>query len=211
MIGLLSGRGWAVASVDADVPSHAPEVVAETPGWSGLDASAAADGLQRLAPSMSQVDLVGMQLRATGLVDLGHFTQLADYVNFLDGFFQLREVTILTRNGQPTRVTLANLRLRLNDVMLVGQKAVDPGLAPAVQFAGRQPHRLTAMTAAHLVSGTTYLHEEASLRDFVDANDPRFIPMTDIRVRWLADRRLAGRFAFGLLQRTHIVGVATGA
>ena len=44
---------------------------------------------------------------------------------------------------------------------------------------------------------------------FLDATDPHFIPMTNVRVRWLADRRLAGRFPFVLVQRDHIVGVAT--
>jgi hypothetical protein len=45
---------------------------------------------------------------------------------------------------------------------------------------------------------------------FLDATDPHFIPMTNVRVRWLADRRPAGRFPFVLIQRDHIVGVATG-
>ena len=33
--------------------------------------------------------------------------------------------------------------------------------------------------------------------------------MTNVRVRWLADRRLAGRFPFALIQRRKIIGVAT--
>jgi hypothetical protein len=44
---------------------------------------------------------------------------------------------------------------------------------------------------------------------FVDATDPKFIPMTDVRVRWLSDRKLAARYPFALVQRTQIVGVAT--
>jgi hypothetical protein len=43
----------------------------------------------------------------------------------------------------------------------------------------------------------------------VDSTDPRFIPMSNVRVRWLADRRLAGRYPFALVQRSQILGVAT--
>jgi hypothetical protein len=40
----------------------------------------------------------------------------------------------------------------------------------------------------------------------IDAEHPRFVPMTNTRVRWQADRRLAGRFNVALLQRCHIIG-----
>jgi hypothetical protein len=44
---------------------------------------------------------------------------------------------------------------------------------------------------------------------FVDTTDPKFIPMARVRVRWLADRRLAARYPFALVQRNQILGVAT--
>ena len=53
------------------------------------------------------------------------------------------------------------------------------------------------------------MEEVNSITAFVDASYPRFIPMTGVHVRWLTDRRLAGRFDFALLQRCHIIGVAT--
>jgi hypothetical protein len=33
--------------------------------------------------------------------------------------------------------------------------------------------------------------------------------MSNVRVRWLADRRLAARYPFALIQRAQILGVAT--
>jgi hypothetical protein len=44
---------------------------------------------------------------------------------------------------------------------------------------------------------------------FVGATDPKFIPMNNVRVRWLSDRRLAARLPFALVQRSQILGVAT--
>ena len=53
------------------------------------------------------------------------------------------------------------------------------------------------------------MQHDASIMAFIDATDPKFIPMTDVRVRWVTDRKLAARYPFALLQRTQIVGVAT--
>jgi hypothetical protein len=64
------------------------------------------------------------------------------------------------------------------------------------------------MTVAHMIYGWAYLHPEASLAAFVDMVDQRFMPMTDVHVRWLPDRRLAARYPFALVQRSHVIGVA---
>jgi hypothetical protein len=82
----------------------------------------------------------------------------------------------------------------------------DPGAGAPVD---KERRRLVISTDAHIVYGLAHLHQEASMIAFLDATDPHFIPMTNVRVRWLGDRRLAGRFAFVLVQRDHIVGVAT--
>jgi hypothetical protein len=162
------------------------------------------------APACAQVELVGSHLRAAGMVDLGNFHRLSDYVNFLTGFFTIRDVTLLSRIGEPTRLTFPDLRVRLDEIALIGQS--DPGPAPTDPGSAlivKQRRRLVVTTAAHIVYGFAYLHEEASLTAFVDATEPRFVPLVNVRVRWLADRRLAGRFPFALVQRSHIVAVAT--
>ncbi len=176
----------------------------------GVPGLATADHEVATAPVCAQVELVGSHLRAAGSVDLGNFHRLSDYVNFLTGFFTIRDVTLLSRLGEPTRLTFPDLRVRLDEIAIIGQP--DPesqgGDAPdGVIF--KQRRRLVVTTAAHIIYGFAYLHEEASLTAFVDATEPRFIPLVNVRVRWLADRRLAGRFPFALVQRSHIVAVAT--
>jgi len=204
-----------------------------------------------------RVELIGSHLRAEGSVALGRFTRVSDYVNFLTGFFNIEDVTLLSRIGEPTRITFPEFRVRLDEIAIVGQhdpeaspenagpwgdeRAVEPANAvprptlydghgvmndrevssttfmasaerenPAAgRVVEKQERRLVISTAAHIVSGFAHLHAETSMMAFLDATDPRFIPLTDVRVRWLADRRLAGRFPFALIQRDHIVGVAT--
>ena len=50
-----------------------------------------------------RLELIGTYLRAAGAVDLGRFSRLSDYVNYLGGFFTIEEVTLLARTGAETR------------------------------------------------------------------------------------------------------------
>ncbi len=156
----------------------------------------------------TRVHLIGTHLRAEGAVELGNFRRLSDYVNLLDGFFTIHDVVLLSRLGEPTRITFPDFRVRLDDIAIVGQ--AHPGESTSEdRFIPKQRRRLVLTTGAHIIYGYAYLHEQASLTAFVDSTDPEFMPMTNVRVRWLADRRLAGRFPFALIQRRKIIGVAT--
>ena len=173
-----------------------------------LDTTTAIDGS---ADNEAYLELIGTHLRASGVADVGRFRRISDYVNAVDGFFRLRDTVLLDRTGAPTRITMPELRVRLDDVAIVGQLVVAPmaPIADANMVITKQMRRLVVMTRAHIIYGYVYIHEAASLMHFVDSTDPRFIPMSNVRVRWLADRRLAGRYPFALVQRAQILGVAT--
>lgn len=189
------------------------------PGFSILDGSAAVgdstapsgdgDAPEAPAATLCSVELMGTQLRTVGTVDIGRFARLSDYVIHLDGFFTLLDVVLLTRTGEPTRITLPELRVRFDEIAIVGQKEAERRPMAPERFIPKKPRRLLVMTSAHIIYGNAYLHEQASVAAFVDATDPAFMPMTNVRVRWLADRRLAGRYPFAMIHRTHIIGVAT--
>jgi hypothetical protein len=168
------------------------------------------EGLEVRGGDEQYVELIGDRLRAAGVTDLGRFRRLTDYVNMLQGFFTLRDVTILTRAGEPTRVTMPELRIRLDDVALVVQRRADQAPAPDPSLVlEKVEQRLVLMTPAHLVAGNVHVHAGGSLLHFVDSSDPKFIPMSDVRVRSLDDRTLLGHFDFALIHRAQIVGVAT--
>ena len=162
-------------------------------------------------PHEQYLELIGTHLRASGVVDLGRFRRVTDYVNLLDGFFALRDTVLLTRVGEATRITMPELRVRLDDVAIVGQLVADP--IPRSNEVGvhveKVERRLVVMTAAHIIYGYVHILEGSSVMAFVDGSDPKFIPMSRVRVRWLADRRLAARYPFALVQRNQILGVAT--
>jgi len=162
-------------------------------------------------PPEQYLELIGTHLRAGGVAVMGRFRRVSDYVNLLDGFFALRDVVLLTRTGESTRITMPELRVRLDDVAIVGSLSADV-VAPSKEvgvYVQKVPRRLVVMTRAHIVYGNVYIHEHGSVMQFVDSADPKFIPMTNVRVRWLADRRLAARYPFAMIQRSQIQGVAT--
>jgi hypothetical protein len=170
----------------------------------------AADG-EPVVENEAYLELIGTHLRASGVADVGRFRRISDYVNLLDGFFRLRDVVLLDRTGGPTRITLPELRVRLDDVAIVGQLVITP--LPASTdghvVVSKEMRRIVVMTRAHIIYGFAYILEGGSLMQFVDSTDPHFIPMSNVRVRWLADRRLAGRYPFALIQRSQILGVAS--
>src|SRR5512141_1437681 len=175
--------------------------------WAGL----AGGTSQATGPHEEYLELIGTHLRASGVVDIGRFRRVTDYVNLLEGFFALRDVVLLTRTGETTRITMPELRVRLDDVAIVGQLAAED--IPRSNEVGVQvdkvTRRLVVMTRAHIIYGFIHIIEGASIMSFVDSTDPKFIPMARVRVRWLADRRLAARYPFALVQRSQILGVAT--
>lgn len=188
--------------VPSDLDGHVREPIAiQAPGEE-------LDGAIATSPTTARVQLIGTHLRAEGSVDLGHFARLSDYVNLLDGFCTVHDVVLLSRLGAPTRITFPDFRVRLDEIAIVGQ-AVDDRVHDEERVIPMQRRRLVVTTDAHIIYGYAYMHEQASLTAFVDSTDPAFMPMTNVRVRWLADRRLAGRFPFALVHRRQIIAVAT--
>jgi hypothetical protein len=169
----------------------------------------APSGLEERGGQLVPVELIADRLRAEGTAELGRFRRLTDYVNMLQGYFVLDDVTLLSRRGVATRLAMPKLRVRLDDIAVVGQRDVPEAPAPDPDFlVDKVRQHLVLMTVAHLVSGDVHVHSGGSITHFVDSPDPSFIPMSNVRVRWLDDRRLIGRFDFALVHRAKILGVA---
>jgi hypothetical protein len=157
------------------------------------------------------LELIGSQLWVAGMVNLGRFRRVSDFVNLVLGYMILHDVVVLTRTGEATRLTMPELRVLPEDIAVVGQLADDKAQASSEVggFIEKRAQRLVVFTRSHLIDGDVFIHGDGSIMAFVDATDPKFIPMSDVRVRWVSDRKLAARYPFALIQRTQILGVAT--
>ena len=157
------------------------------------------------------LEMIGSQLWVAGMVDLGRFRRVSDFVNLVDGYMVLKDVIVLTRTGDATRLAIPELRVLPDDIAVVGQLADDKSQSSSdnATFIEKTAQRLVVITRTLMIDGDVFIHGEGSIMAFVDATDPKFIPMSNVRVRWLSDRRLAARFPFALVQRSQILGVAT--
>jgi hypothetical protein len=48
------------------------------------------------------IELVGTNLRLTGVINLGRFARLSDLINASSGYIRVRDAQLLRRNGDPT-------------------------------------------------------------------------------------------------------------
>jgi hypothetical protein len=179
--------------------------------WSSVSAGFDDEGAVGEGGGMTYLELIGSRLWVAGMLDLGRFRRVSDFVNIVQAYIVLRDVVVLSRRGEASRLAMPELRLLPDDVAIVGQPADDKAQpsADGGVFIEKQPHRLGLLTRSHLIDGEVFIQVDGSVMAFVDATDPKFIPMTDVRVRWVSDRRLAARYPFALVQRSQIMGVAT--
>jgi hypothetical protein len=152
------------------------------------------------------IELVGQHLRLSGTVILGFHRRLSDFVNNHEGLIAIRDVTVLRRNGDPTRVTSPSFWVSPEEVTLIGQATdVDEREIPGLEFMRKRAFHLIVVTPGHTLTGEVHLSPEAILAAFIESPSPAWIPMTDVRARSLADRRVISRYGFALLNRRHIV------
>ncbi|HEX7472944.1 MAG TPA: hypothetical protein VF323_07660, partial [Candidatus Limnocylindrales bacterium] len=173
--------------VDGDAATHL-----EALGLGGIPlptSAARAEGLP--------LELVGQHLRLSGTVNLGNHSRLSDFMNNHDGLIALRDVTVLRRNGDPTKVTSPSIWVNPDEVTLIGEMTeVDENNAVGLEFREKRAFHLIVVTPGHTLTGAVHLNPEAVLSAFIESRDPVWIPMTDVRTRSLADRRVISRYAF---------------
>lgn len=182
--------------IDGDASTHLEELVVGQ--------------LPSLTPTRSvgatvEVELVGPHLRLAARVAIGNFRRLSDFLNNHIGLIELHDATILRRNGEPTRVTTPSIWVSPMEVTIIGQHADESRGGSADFLIQKVPRGLIVVTPGHTLTGEVYITAEADLSAFVESPDPAFIPMTDVRTRSLADRRIITRYAFAMLNRRHIV------
>jgi hypothetical protein len=136
-------------------------------------------------------------------------------VNLSRGFVLLHDARLLKRNGDPTPLVVPELYVNQDEITFVAVSHAGFEDRPGADAGGKglldlpkQPRRYVVFTPGHSISGLIHVHEEMSLSNFVDASDPRFIPMTAAITRSLADRRVVSRFDFLLINRRQMTAVA---
>jgi hypothetical protein len=178
------------------------------------------DDLSAAAPTGhdEQVELVGTNLRVKGTVSLGRFGRLTDLINASSGYIRIRDAQLLGRNGEPTGLQLAELMVDQDEISFIAQQHAshpEPGTATGFiepvfgdDIEARKAREFVMFTPGHTVTGSVHVFGQTDLAGFVDATDPRFVPVTGATTRSLADRRIVARYDLILINRTQMIAAA---
>lgn len=187
--------------VEGDASEHLDELV--------VDPTLLSTTPTQLEGNLVSVELVGPHLRLCGKIVIGSFQRLSDFLNHhQDGLITLSDATVLRRNGDATRVKVPSIWASLADVTLVAELVTEQKSATPDFFRPKDRAPLLVVTPGHTMTGEVHVIPGAELSLFVESADPQFLPMTDVRTRSLADRRVTQRYPFALLNRHHIVATA---
>ena len=160
-----------------------------------------------------EIELVGPHLRVSGRISLGRFARLSDLVNHVGGYVLIRGARLLKRNGDPTPLVVAELFVNQDEITFMALRHVPvedvskPSDVdrPAIE---KEPREYVVFTPGHVVKGLVHVYREMTLETFVDVPDPRFVAMTDVTARFLADPRVISHFELMLINRTQMIAVA---
>jgi len=167
-------------------------------------------------PARSErIELIGPHLRVSGETSLIRFNRLSDLFNHSRGYIRLTDARLLRRNGDPTNLIVPELMVNQDEITFIGQLAeeVQGGSAALIgemdrPLMSRTPRQLVIFTPGHTLTGTVHLFSETDIASFVDSPDPRFVPMTDVTARSLADRRVISHFGLVLVNRTQMTAAS---
>ena len=164
------------------------------------------------------IEVVGTNIRMTGVVSLGRFKRLSDMINASSGYLRVRDACLLHRTGQPSDLELPELMVDQDEISFIAQthpNAPEEGSGggfdePTFESGvdARQAREFVMFTPAHTVSGKVFIFGQTNLAAFVDSTSPRFVPVIDATTRWLADRKVVNRYDFLLINRTQMIAAA---
>ena len=171
------------------------------------------------AGASASIEVVGTNLRLTGAVSLGRFGRLTDLINASSGYLRVRDARLLRRNGEPTSLVLPELMVDQDEISFIAQHespAPEPGSAVGfiepsfggAEIEARKAREFVLFTPGHTVTGKVHVFGQTDLAGFVDSTDPRFVPVTEVTTRSLADTRIVSRYDFVLINRTQMIAAA---
>jgi hypothetical protein len=130
----------------------------------------------------------------------------------------VRDAQLLQRNGDASGPVLSELMVDQDEISFIAQShAAPPEPGSAVGFIepvfgdtieARKAREFVMFTPGHTVTGRVHIFGQTDLAGFVDASDPRFVPVTSVTTRSLADRRIVSRYDFVLINRTQMIAAA---
>jgi hypothetical protein len=155
------------------------------------------------------VELLGDGFHLSGQVHLGQFDRLSGWLNMQSGFIQVRharQVRAGQANDADTDAEQAGtLWVRLNQIVVVADRSAIGQVRSGAPIVQKQRRKVSIVTRGYALSGNVHVHAHGEIAQFLEATDPRFLPITELTVRWLAGPVLVARFPFAMVNREQLV------
>ena len=152
-----------------------------------------------------ELELFSAHARVSGSVNLGAYTRLSDLLSFHDDILALSDAVVLTQSGEATADRAPQLDIRLESLTLVIDKSNYTPPPDTEQTIEKKAHRMLAVTEAHVITGTFFIYPDAEPIAYLKAHEPRWIPIADVHITSLTDRKIEVRADFAVLHRTPVI------
>lgn len=155
-----------------------------------------------------EIELVSSNARIIGSVNLGAYSRLSDLLNFHDDILTVTDGAVLTATGTRSDDAAPQLDVRLNELTLVVDRSGYVPPPDSEQMIEKREHRLLCVTDAYIIKATFFIYAGAEAVPYLRAHEPRWIPITDLQVRSLIDRKATFDAKFGVLHRQPFLATA---
>jgi hypothetical protein len=155
-----------------------------------------------------EIELVSSNARILGSINLGSYSRLSDLLNFHDEILTVAAGAVLNPLGVRSADAGLPLDIRLNELTLVIDRSNYVPPPDAEQMVEKREHKMLVVTDAYVITATFFIYAGAEAGPYLRANEPRWIPITDVNVRSLTDREIEFEAQFAVLQRKPILATS---
>jgi hypothetical protein len=167
-------------------------------GWAGRDE-------EPTGGVVVDVELLGDSLHVSGKIDLGQFDRLSGWLNMQSGFIQLRDAQeVEATSAAHVKEPLGRLWVRLNQIDVVADLSASR-IRSGVPIVEKQRRKVSILTRGFELNGNIHVHAHGEFAQFLEAADPRFMPITELTIRRLSGSGPLARFPSAMVNREQVV------
>jgi hypothetical protein len=154
-----------------------------------------------------ELELVSSNARIGGSINLGAYSRLSDLLNFHDDILTVEAGAVMNALGVRSDAGLP-LDVRLSELTLVIDRSNYVPPTDEEQLIEKREHKMLVVTDAYVITATFFIYAGAEATPYLRANEPRWIPITDVNIRSLTDRNIEFEAKFAVLHRKPLLATA---
>jgi hypothetical protein len=157
-------------------------------------------------PATTHVEITGVGLRVRGYMRQTHGGRFSDQVNLAQRSLHLYEASLVDRQGHTHAILSEDLFITRRQIVLISELRTGRVNSDPEQYVQKGVRPIVAVAPAFVITGSLHLVPNASADIYFESDDPHFIPLTGVRVRWRLDDSQVS-YDFALLNRQQISAI----